>query len=466
MDLSTYVAKYIKQTMAYPTHHVVTKDEFNDILNLLITQGDYNTDALETAMPTIRTAVSSSNILSLLYDTVTQKLQLTIDGVAWVDVGQTEITLVPHTHGNITADGKLPVGNKLVATDANGTITTMDGISAATPNTVMQRDANGRSQVVAPIVDADIANKGYVDLAIMQSPISQKNLLNILQLKLQQTLKATDIDAWSDLLADATGIDAANSCGYVVSGSSVYGSYGKSLPLSSGTAGTFVMGTNTTNMKVGFNFVIPDTLGIPFKVTQITQRMNRSGSPTSTLTMKIYATAGGLPVGDPLYTAAPIVGSTLTTSFTNPAFIFTDAVLQPGVTYAGILEISGSPDGNNYYSSTHYSAGVGTKLTFDGAVWTSAAPTAMDGAITYVLDNCVIRWNSVVPTEALMYIGLCADFTIGTGTLTWYMSDDGTSWVPVTLDTIQTVNFDQVALYLKCIVTGNSTIAAVAYGGY
>jgi hypothetical protein len=165
MDLSTYVAKYIKQTMAYPTHHVVTKDEFNDILNLLITQGDYNTDALEAAMPVIRTAVSSSNILSLVYNAAAQKMQLTIDGVAWVDVGQMEVTLVPHTHGNISADGKLPVANKLVVTDVNGGITTGEGASTATPNTLMQRDAAGRAQVADPAASGDIANKNYVDNA-------------------------------------------------------------------------------------------------------------------------------------------------------------------------------------------------------------------------------------------------------------------------------------------------------------
>ena len=35
--------------------------------------------------------------------------------------------------------------------------------TTATINTVMTRDGNGRSQIVSPAVDADIANKGYVD---------------------------------------------------------------------------------------------------------------------------------------------------------------------------------------------------------------------------------------------------------------------------------------------------------------
>lgn len=38
--------------------------------------------------------------------------------------------------------------------------------SSATPNTIIQRDANGRAQVADPSANADIANKTYVDTAV------------------------------------------------------------------------------------------------------------------------------------------------------------------------------------------------------------------------------------------------------------------------------------------------------------
>lgn len=41
---------------------------------------------------------------------------------------------------------------------------------AASANTLMERDANGRSRIAAPVGVADIANKGYVDAAVSGIP--------------------------------------------------------------------------------------------------------------------------------------------------------------------------------------------------------------------------------------------------------------------------------------------------------
>ncbi|MDR2800411.1 MAG: hypothetical protein LBB52_03985 [Desulfovibrio sp.] len=43
------------------------------------------------------------------------------------------------------------------------------GTVAATASTIMARDANGRAQIAPPSVDADIANKGYVDTTVTQA---------------------------------------------------------------------------------------------------------------------------------------------------------------------------------------------------------------------------------------------------------------------------------------------------------
>ncbi|ADX31960.1 tail fiber protein [Tsukamurella phage TPA2] len=79
-----------------------------------------------------------------------------------------------HTHtkaqvglGNVdnTSDANKPVSTA-TQTALNAKVNTVDAVSAATAGKVVQRDANGRAQVVDPSVAADIATKGYVDSAI------------------------------------------------------------------------------------------------------------------------------------------------------------------------------------------------------------------------------------------------------------------------------------------------------------
>ncbi len=64
-------------------------------------------------------------------------------------------------------------------------------------------------------------------------------------------------------------------------------------------------------------------------------------------------------------------------------------------------------------------------------------------------------------------MAVCTNQTVGAGTITWYLSDDGSTWVEITaLDTMQEVSFSESSVYLKCVLTGNATVEAVAYGGY
>ena len=53
-----------------------------------------------------------------------------------------------------------------------------------------------------------------------------------------------------------------------------------------------------------------------------------------------------------------------------------------------------------------------------------------------------VIWDAVTPTEALSYMAVVAEQTEGTGSITWYLSDDGSAWVEVTsLDVIQNFSF-------------------------
>ena len=78
-----------------------------------------------------------------------------------------------------------------------------------------------------------------------------------------------------------------------------------------------------------------------------------------------------------------------------------------------------------------------------------------------------VVWNAVIPTEALASMAVTADQSEGTGSITWHLSDDGTNWVQITsLDSTQSVNFDIASVYLKCVLTGDAEVSAVAWGGY
>lgn len=60
---------------------------------------------------------------------------------------------------------KISATFQLYATDGAGATVSRPFSSSATPSAMVQRDASGRAQVVAPSVTADIATKGYVDTA-------------------------------------------------------------------------------------------------------------------------------------------------------------------------------------------------------------------------------------------------------------------------------------------------------------
>lgn len=46
MDLIEWIPMFIRIMQAYPPKHVITADEYNNLFNLLITQGDHNTEAI------------------------------------------------------------------------------------------------------------------------------------------------------------------------------------------------------------------------------------------------------------------------------------------------------------------------------------------------------------------------------------------------------------------------------------
>jgi hypothetical protein len=185
--------------------------------------------------------------------------------------------------------------------------------------------------------------------------------------------------------------------------------------------------------------------------------------------MEVYATSGGEPTGSALYTSSTTIsGTTLTASQTEQTFEFSGVSLTGGTTYAFLLTRSGALNSSHCYivgeSSTSLYGG-GAAYAYVSSVWTVRTKD-----LYFIIaggSTGTAVWEAVTPTEALTYAAVCAEQTEGTGSITWYLSDDGVNWTEVTaLDTMQNVALTEAAVYLKCVLTGDATVDSVAYGGY
>lgn len=297
---------------------------------------------------------------------------------------------------------------------------------------------------------------GNVTLAKLEANIVdliQNNLLNILRLKLQVSLAASDIDAYSDLFADTSLLNSSTSINAAVTNGSLYaGIY--SGPHSS--AQNFEDGTYG---NIGQTF----TPGQSCTVNTVKVNLRRVGA-SATVSAYIYATSGGVPTSL-LYTATNTVATDNVGG--DGTFTFSGANVTAGTMYALVFAIStGGVDncGQIGTSSTNYSAGTMVSANTSDTVW-----TVRSGDIYFEMtcSTGTAIWTAVTPSEALTYVAVTVNTTPGAGTITWYLSDDGSAWVQITAeDAIQTVSFDAASLYLKCVLTGNATVEAVAYGGY
>ncbi|MPN14240.1 hypothetical protein SDC9_161566 [bioreactor metagenome] len=80
--------------------------------------------------------------------------------------------------------------------------------------------------------------------------------------------------------------------------------------------------------------------------------------------------------------------------------------------------------------------------------------------------QAIVVWKPVTATEALAYAAVVTEQNVNSGTIAWYLSDDGANWIQMDINTVETVNFDAVTVFLKCVITSNASISAVAWGGY
>ncbi len=290
-------------------------------------------------------------------------------------------------------------------------------------------------------------------------PVIDKNMLNILHLKLLQSSPQSDIDAWGDPLADTSMISTSLS----------------TFKLDTGTASVFKLIQNSVNSSdnvfgtISYGVAVGQTFTVPGFVSNskltIQCRLRKFNTPTDNIVCSIYATSGGLPTGSALYSTT-ISGASLTTSFTNYNFVFNNVSLTNGTVYCFTLSRSGATSDTNQYSAGFAASNVysgGTGLQNFGS-WSTKTE---DMYFQMFTENATIIWSVVTPKEALSYAAVCADQAENAGSITWYLSDDGTNWTEIAaLDTMQNVAFDAVYLRLKCVITGDATVNAVAWGGY
>ncbi len=290
---------------------------------------------------------------------------------------------------------------------------------------------------------------------------SRRNTVNILRLKLQQSLAADDIDAWSDLLDDSLRIDEARSLNYSVI-SDVRVQKIEQLDLSFSADDIIAFG----DRKVAQSF---STNGA-FSLRQITVKLANTGHYVADyeITMGVY-TANGI------FPGALLCQSTNTINVTSLAYVWNDYTfefpsvrLNPHTRY--FFSLSRSGDTYNPDVTYHIRGGPlgtswqGSARIDDGSGWESMASYLY---FTMNYGTASVVWNPVTATEPLQYAAICADQTENSGTIAWYLSDDGKNWTEVPdLDAIQEVNFQTPSVYLKCELTEDASVGDVAWGGY
>lgn len=290
--------------------------------------------------------------------------------------------------------------------------------------------------------------------------VANGSMVRDLNIMLNLSLATSNIDAWADLLADATRINAAASSGYVVGSGKVQRG---TLTVGPNTSSGFdtKLGDVTANTKVGQSLLITS----PVYVETITVNMKKTGSPADAVIAKIYAADKTTLIATSTNT---ITSADLTTSFASKVFNFSGTVLLSATNHFVSFERTGAIDGTNYFTLDHQNPGNyadGSKWTYNGTTWTDTAHDLR--CQIYGHTPCSVVWNAVTPTAPIKYVAVVPIQTLGTGSITYYVSDDGTNWIQITaLNNMQLVSFDTASVYLKAVITGDATIDAVAWGGY
>lgn len=289
----------------------------------------------------------------------------------------------------------------------------------------------------------------------------EKLVINDLLTSLQLTANSINIDAWCDLLTDDSMMNTATSKGYQIAAGNLT-NYSITTPTGGSIGSTASSFGFPNNPEIGT--MIKQDTGAPLSLGSVIVQLSTEQSPQDGMRLIIKELVDGLPTGNILAESSNIVsGLSLTTEFQDFEFVFNKPTLQSGVGYALIFQRTGTPTSSDYYETNM----IGTPGTIyslnNSGVWSrSAGSYQYYTQVNFVGD---IKWDPVESSEVLNRIAIVANGS-NLDAIDWYISDDGINWIDINnLQQMYDTEFDNVQVYLRCVINNAATINAIAWGG-
>lgn len=277
-----------------------------------------------------------------------------------------------------------------------------------------------------------------------------------------------------DTLNDATGIHAGSSANYTWRGTPDFDV--TSLPVGGGvvkqnTTETytqpFIGGTESYN---GVAQIFRPTSQVI--VDKATFRLQRHGVPAGNFRIHLYSVSSGIP-GTLLAASSNIAASSIAQypSTEEVTRSFSPVTLTANTDYIIAVEnIDASGDGTNYVGVRSAASDVftpgNTVYKNNSGVWTAQSTDIyfkVYEQITYSGTGTVVSnafTLTSVPTEAMVIV----DETLGSGTIAYSVSRDGTNFTSCAKETVTSLSAQPSGTQLKwkAVITGNAQLNAIA----
>lgn len=319
-------------------------------------------------------------------------------------------------------------------------ITDTDGYYTAT-------DVEGALKESHELISTKVSQS---DMAGINSNISVQQR-DILRIKMRQTGLNLDPNAWSDSIEDITGLNTSLSSGYVFDntnkslkylmsyismksvGSAISGGDYSGYPMTNafdGNLSTFWI-SSQTGVSINGNAYIGRDFGTSKTIKRVTIN-TYSETAKNIASAKLQYWNGSVWLDAQILTI-PITASTLQT-----------------------FDIAGN------YSGTKWRLLANANPS--GVNWNIYEVDFLE--LTY--SQATIIWNAQTSEGTLVKAVVETIQTLGTGTITYYVSrDGGITFTQCTLDTITDISAQSIgtSIVLKVVITGNAELFAVAWGG-
>ncbi len=281
-----------------------------------------------------------------------------------------------------------------------------------------------------------------------------------------------------DTFNDSTGINSGSSSGYTWRGASNY-----DVIVTPTGGGVLEQSTTEDEMREILSNVSAcyNGFGQRFRhsaqktVDKVTFKWFRYGSPTGNVKIRLYSDSSGLP-GTLLGESSAISVANISTSYEEITATLTMPVtINANTDYYVVIEnVSASGDGSNHVKvrrangSNPYANGVAIQKD-SGGTW-SVFGDAYDAYFKVYEQQQQTGTASVIsnayseataPTQAMVI----ADETLGTGSITYYVSrDNGTTWTQCTKETVTSISGQPSGTQLKwkAVINGNAELNAIA----